>query len=266
VDIPFIRFAFPLLILYLAWYMLVASPWTDSGEDVVRDPNHLSQDAARELLARSRELVEEGKYEEALTPLHRLHMAYPENHIYLQGLAQAYDHLSKWEQATEMWEQYLEFSPTPIEGCPQIGLDYRQQGKAKDAFKAFERCHEIEENSDTLLFYANASEREGQFEKALELYEKAAALSPNYPDVQVGIARVESRLGRVAAARTRIDKVLSANPKDVEGLLVAGLVYAQSGQRNKALRYLRDAHELAPGYQDIELVMQRIRRESGASD
>lgn len=261
-DIPFIRFAFPLLILYGYWYAFMDNPWVDPPqEELSSDPNHLSQTAAREILGQGRKLLVEEKYEEALTPFLRLHKAFPENHIYQQNLAQSYEHLERYKEADEMWEQFLQNSPTPIEACPQIGLDYRAQGKTREAFHAFERCHTIEENADTLLFYANALEREGQFRKALELYQKAVLRAPDYSDVVVGLARAEARTGKAVAARPLIDKILENKPDDVEALLTAGLVYSELGERRTALRHLEHARKLAPGYSDVSFLIGRIRRE-----
>lgn len=263
-DIPFIRFAFPVLILYGFWYWLVANPWSNPEEDVVHDANYLSQEAAQDLLGKSRDLFAQGKYEEAVSPLHRLRQAYPENHIYIQALGQAYDHLKEYKEADEMWELYLQFSPTPIEGCPQVGLDYREQGKDAEALKAFERCHDIEENSDTLLFYANALERHGQVQKAVPLYEKAIIRAPDYPDVVIGLARVYAQTGRAAAARPLIDKMLPLQPNNSDALLAAGLVYSETGERAQALRYLRHAQEVAPEDNDIGVLIRRIARGGAA--
>jgi tetratricopeptide (TPR) repeat protein len=264
VDIPFIRLAFPLLILYGYWYAFVSNPWVDQPFDPAsNDPNYLSQQKAQTLVDESRALIAQNKFEEALIPLQRLHKGFPENHIYLQSLAETYDHLSRYKDANEMWEQYLLYSPTPIEGCPQVGLDYRRQGKEAEALKAFERCHAIEENSDTLLFYGNALERQGQFAKALELYQKAIESTPHYADVGVSLARVEARLGQAAAAKPRIDEILKTRPDDPEALIAAGVVYSALGQRSAALRFLEHARTLSPDYKDIAVLMRMVRRNGG---
>src|SRR4029077_21214130 len=106
------------------------------------------------------------------------------------------------------WEQYLQYSPTAIDGCPQVAFDYQKQNKPEEAFKAFERCWMIEADADTIFFYAHALETDGQFEKALKLYLDGIKRAPNYPDIQIGLARVQSRLGQAAAARPLIDTVL----------------------------------------------------------
>jgi tetratricopeptide (TPR) repeat protein len=265
VDIPFIRFAFPLLILYLFWNTFVINPWVDEPlTDMVAHPNYISPNAARELLEQSRALIAQARYEEALNPLLRLHKAYPEDHIYIQELAETYDRLSLYKEGAEMWEQYLQYSPTAVDGCPQVAFDYQKQSKPREAFQAFEKCWAIEANADNIFFYAHALELDGQFEKALGLYQKGIARAPDYPDIMIGLARVQARLGQGAAARLGIEKVLLKRPDDVDALLVAGMVYSQVGDTRTALRHLMHARKLAPQDRDVQQVLYRVSRQ-GAS-
>ena len=264
-DIPFIRFALPALILYLFWNTFIVDPWVGEPiEDLSKNPNYISPNAARELLEQSRTLIAQTQYEAALNPLLRLHKAYPEDHIYIQELAETYDRLSMYKEGGEMWEQYLQNSPTPIEGCPQVAFDYQKQGKSKEAFKAFERCWTIEANADMIFFYAHALEIDGQFEKALGLYQKGIARAPDYPDLAIGLARVQSHLGQSAAARPGIDAVLQKHPENVDALLAAGMVYSELGDTRTALLHLRHALQLSPQSTDVRQVLARVSSQGGS--
>jgi tetratricopeptide (TPR) repeat protein len=200
-------------------------------------------------------------YEAALVPLTRLHKAYPEDHIYSQQLAENYDRLSMYKEGAEMWEQYLQYSPTAIEGCPQIAFDYQKQNKRQEAFKAFERCYMIEANSDMIFFYAHALEIDGQLAKALKLYQDGIKRAPDYPDIEIGLARVQARLGENAAARPGIDALLQRRPDNVDALLAAGMVYSGLGDTRTALLHLRHAQKLAPQDNDVRQVLGRVSRQ-----
>jgi tetratricopeptide (TPR) repeat protein len=265
VDIPFVRFAFPLLILYLFWYNWVANPWVDAPIiDLNADPNHLTVEAAQELLSQSRKLTEAARYEEAIGPLTKLHKAYPEDHIYLGQLAENYERIEHFKEAADMWEKYMQYAPSPVDACPQIAFDYERQGLAAETFKAHEHCWQVEENSDTLFFYAHALELEGQFQKALGLYLKGLARSPNYPDIVIGTARCQARLGQGAAAKPRIDKMLQQRPDNIDALVAAGLVYEELGDYSTAMKHLKHAQTLAPQNSDVRQVLARVIR-SGRS-
>jgi tetratricopeptide (TPR) repeat protein len=265
VDIPFIRFAFPLLILYLFWNTFIVNPWVDEPlTEASKDQNYISPNAARELLEQSRVLIAQQHYEAALGPLTRLHKAFPEDHIYSQQLAENYDRLGLYKEGAEMWEQFLQYSPTPIEGCPQIAFDYEKQNKKAEAFKAFERCWMIEANADMTFYYAHVLEIEGQFTKALTLYQAGLKRAPDYPDIEIGLARVQARLGENAAAKPGIDAVLRTRPDDVDALLVAGMVYSGLGDTRTALAHLRHALKLSPQDNDVRQVLSRVSRQAAS--
>jgi len=254
-DIPFIRFAFPVFILYLFWSVLLANPWVEETQ-----ASNKKLEQMQELVARGKELIAAGRLEEALDPSLQLHKAYPENQIYIKQLADIYDSLGRFTEAAPMWEHYLEYSPTPIEGCPQIALAYRNLGQRAEEAKAFERCWHIEANSDTILFYAHSLEMQGQYGRALELYRDGFSRAPDYADMAVGLARIQMRVGQIAEARTGIAKVLEKAPDNVDGLLVAGMVFARTGERAAAIRYLEKARTLAPDYKELGEVLASVRR------
>jgi tetratricopeptide (TPR) repeat protein len=259
VDIPFIRFAFPTLILYLFWWGFVLNPYLDEAAEEKADGHSLSVAATQEMLAQSRLLIKASRLQDALIPLNRLHEAYPENQIYLQQLAETYDGLHRYPESAKMWEGYLQYSPTPLEGCPQIGQAYDKSGLPAESRNAFERCWKIDQDySDSILFYAHALELDGQFKKALELYQHGVKLNPGYTDLILGLSRMEVRNGMAAAARPRVDKVLLSYPNYTDALLTAGLVYSATGDKRGAIRLLEHAHELSPDYKDVTLILAHL--------
>src|SRR6266567_7223438 len=62
-----------------------------------------------------------GKWDRALRITLKLHAAWPENPIYLAQLGGIYDHLGRYREEAAVWEEFLDRSPRPIEGCPQAG-------------------------------------------------------------------------------------------------------------------------------------------------
>lgn len=256
-DIPSIRFLFPLLVLYVYWLALVRSPYMDSG-DAEEAAENLSVKQVQRLMAQTRSLIAEGKYAAAIAPLLNLHQANPDDDIFMYQLAEAYRKIGRQREEVAMWELYLRHSPTPAMACPQIGQAYRMLGQEGDAFKAFERCLEIEENSDNLTLMATALERRKQYGRAGQLYQKALERSPNYPDPAIGLARVELFSGKVRQARERVARVLEKLPEDADALLVAGLAAARSGDAAAARVYLLKGREIRPGDSDFGVALARL--------
>jgi len=193
-----------------------------------------------------------------------LHSAFPENHVYLQQLAEAYGHLRRHKEEAEMWERFLEVAPMPVEACPQIGQAYEKQGLQAAAIGAFERCLKLEpDNPDPQFFLAHALERAGNVEAAAALYEQGAVHAPRYWDLAVGLARMRLRQNRVEEARKAIGPVLAAAPDNVDALLVIGLICRREGDRANARRYLARGSALAAGDADFHTLLGKIAEEDG---
>jgi tetratricopeptide (TPR) repeat protein len=258
-DIPFIRFAFPLLILYLFWWGFVENPWVE--EESTGNPDALSIAQVQQLAKESNALVAAQKPEQALVPLLRLYRAYPESPIYIKQIAEIYETLNRYEDSAAMWEHFLQYSPRPTEGCPNIGLAYKNAGKPREVFKAFERCWELDkQNPDSIYFYAHELEMSGQLQAAYDLYKQGVELTSEYADIRIGLARVEIRLGHINEARARLRKVLENQPTNVDALLAAGLASAATGETPAAIQYLEKAQRLSPGYTEVGQVLARVRQ------
>ncbi|MBV6433260.1 MAG: Beta-barrel assembly-enhancing protease [Bryobacteraceae bacterium] len=260
-DIPSVRFLLPCLILYAFYWSLWLNPYVDEGADKDAE-HHLSNAKAQRLLSRARQLIAEQRLEDALGPTLELYKAYPENSIYIDQLARIYNKLERWNDEAAMWEQFLVYSPIPSDGCPQIGLAYRRMEREDLAYKAFERCLSLEENSDNLMFMAHALERKGQYKTADELYGKALKRSPGYPDVIIGKARCEIRLGKAAAAKERVLKLLETRADNADALLAAGMACMRTGDYKAARQYLLRGKQVRPRDKDFRLMLARAARQS----
>ncbi|MDP8980520.1 MAG: tetratricopeptide repeat protein [Acidobacteriota bacterium] len=263
-DIPFVKFALPVAVLYLFYWALIVNPWVDesAASSGTQTANGLSADAVRDLVDQSKKLLQEKKYEQALPLMLRVHKAYPESHIYIEHLATIYAALGRFGEEAQMWEKFLQYAPMPAEGCPQIGQAYEKQNKLVEAEKAFERCYIIEPNSDNILFYAHAVEMKGDYKKAAALYEQGVKRSPNYGDISVGLARVQMFTGQSAKAKERVLAVLKRSPDNVDALLVAGMACTRTGDFALARKYLEHGLKLSPSYRDLQQAMAHLRASS----
>jgi len=260
-DIPSVRFLLPCLILYAFYWSLWLNPFVDESADKDAE-NHLSIAKAQRLLARGQELMREQRFEDALRPTLELYKAYPENSSYIDQLARIYNKLERWSDEAAMWEQYLVYAPIPSDGCPQIGLAYRRLEREDLAYKAFERCLALEENSDNLMFMGHALERKGKYKEADGLYGKALKRSPGYPDVIIGKARCEIRLGKAAVAKERVLKLLETRADNADALLAAGMACIRTGDYKAAREYLLRGKRVRPRDKDFRVMLARAARQS----
>jgi tetratricopeptide (TPR) repeat protein len=257
---PLGRILPPLLIAGLFYWELVARPRA-GGEDIGGVPASasLKPEEARDLAETSHTLIQEGRDEEALEPSLKLHEAFPENHIYIEQLAEIYHRLGRYDEEAQFWEKYLDHAPHPLDGCPQIGQAYWKQGEEKEAISAFERCLALDQESTSSIFYlAHALEMSQEFEPADDMYKRGLSLSPHNVDLRVGLARVQFRQGQLSQAKETIAEVIARSPHNVDALLVLGLVSMREGDLRRARKYLEKGVKLSEGYSDFHIALGRL--------
>ncbi|HEY6348670.1 MAG TPA: tetratricopeptide repeat protein [Candidatus Angelobacter sp.] len=243
------------LLVALFYLGVVFEPWARSASL----PKRLTPEESAAMWNDCKSLFQQGKYQDALADALKLHETYPGNHIYIEMAADIYDHLGRYADEAEYWEQYFDRAPNPVTACPQIGQAYWKQGKEKEAISAFERCLARDpENSDSIFFLAHALELSGQTARAGELYQRGLKISPDYTDLQLGLARICLRQAKLPQAKDLALRALRKSPENVDALLVAGLVYSREDNLPKAKQYLKQGVKLSDGYLDFHFALARI--------
>ena len=243
------------LVVALFYLGMLFKPWVHTASP----PKPMTAEESSKLWEQCNALFRQGNYQEALPGVLKLHEQYPGNHIYIEMAAEIYDHIGRYDQEAEFWEQYFDRAPNPVTACPQIGQAYAKQGKEKEALAAFERCLARDpENSDSIFFLAHALELAGQTTQAEELYRQGIKIAPDYADLQLGLARIWLRQGRVAEATQVALKVLRKSPQNVDALLVAGLGFQREDNLPRARQYLEEGVKLSDGYLDFHFALARL--------
>jgi tetratricopeptide (TPR) repeat protein len=249
----YLAIGLPLALLF-CYLWVAAGPGLQEAESAPITPEESSK-----LWAKCNTLVRAGKYSEALPGALKLYELYPGNHIYIEMVAEVYDHLGQFDREAEFWEQYLDRAPNPVTGCPQIGQSYWKQGKRQQAVAAFERCLAYDpENSDSIFFLAHALELSGQVEHASELYARGVKIAPGYADLQLGLARFHLRKAQDDVARDIALRILRDNPRNTDALLVAGLAFTRESRLVEAREYLNQGVKLSDGYLDFHYALARL--------
>jgi tetratricopeptide (TPR) repeat protein len=104
--------------------MLVVNPPIEEDD---RHPG-LSPEDVRVLRWKGANLMEAEQYQEAEEIYIKLHKEFADNAVYSGELAKIRHAQKRYEEEAALWEEYVLHSPTPVEGCPQIGEAYRSAG------------------------------------------------------------------------------------------------------------------------------------------
>lgn len=86
-------------------------------------------------------------------------------------------------------------------------------------------------------------------EKAVEMYEKAIALRPNYPEAFLGLARVRSDQSNFDKALEAVKKARKLRPGYAEASAVEGRIYVSEGNDEKAVATFKRAIAEGKGFQ-----------------
>ena len=128
-----------------------------------------------------------------------------------------------------------------------------QIGDYTGAVEAFNRAVEIAPNfSRVYRNWAVVESTEGYYERANELMEKATSLSPEDPTLWFVWGNIEKRRGRLEKARRYFQKALSLSPKDGAVLGGLGEVEKRSGNFHKAYQYFQKALATPPELQSYK--------------
>ncbi len=86
-------------------------------------------------------------------------------------------------------------------------------------------------------------------DKAVEAYNKAVKLRPNYPDAFVALARVLTELGDLDEAGAAITSARKFRPGFAEASAVMGRIYKEGGEEEKAIASFKRAITEGKGFQ-----------------
>ena len=148
----------------------------------------------------------------------------------------------------------VELAPDLAEAHSSRGLALFMAGHAQDADAEFERAIKLDnELYAAHLFYGYSCRDQGKFEKAAELLERAAQLSPSdiwalgvLPDVYNALGRPEQN--RAAARRLiiRVEAALSRRPDSADELAMGAASLVDLGENQRAEEWANRALSLDP--------------------
>jgi Flp pilus assembly protein TadD len=173
---------------------------------------------------------------------------------------------------------YLAASNRPVEAratidqARQLGPDrpgsYEVEGllfeHAQDmagAEKAYSKAIELRSENFlpyVRLAYMQRAPGQDTAAKRRELFAKAVALNPDYPQAQQGLSSALVQLGEIEAALGPARRAVSLNPSDVFGRTTLAGVLGRAGKKDEALNEMRIAQSLARTDQEKQSVQQTL--------
>jgi tetratricopeptide (TPR) repeat protein len=149
----------------------------------------------------------------------------------------------------------------PFDGEVRTREDYQ------NAVVAYARSVELDpKNPMVRSEYGLALVAVGRSEEALEQWQQASKLAPDYPDPLFNIALLYSQEGREAEAITLFKKVLELDDKFMEANLSLGSVYFKQGRTQEALAQWEAALKTKPEWQKALYNIGLLKMHGGRFD
>jgi len=159
------------------------------------------------------------------------------------NLISLYGRLGQADQADRHYRKAVEMNPHLADSHYNFGVLLHGRQKYREAGEAFGKALEASPaypEAHNNLGYVR--EREGRFEEALAHYRAAIENKPNYRLAHFHLGRLLLHRGRTAEALEHLRQTLSPEDESTPGFMYGlGAAYARAGDRQNALRYLKEA-------------------------
>jgi len=91
-------------------------------------------------------------------------------------------------------------------------------------------------------------QKEGEYEKAIEQFEKALELQPNYAAALNNLGICYGNLDRLEEAERSFERAIEINPKDIFAMNNLAVICLRTHRLNEARQYAQEALEIEPQY------------------
>jgi tetratricopeptide (TPR) repeat protein len=181
--------------------------------------------------------------------------------------------LGQAQRALGELERALELNPQYVEALIHRGLVLNDLGRTEEAEEAFHRAAAnldrktaglpapvaaqlANRHADLAETYAGA----GALNRAIEEYERALELGPEFHDLRYRMARVLLEAGRPLEAREALEQVLRARPSFVDAQAALGLAHYLSGDAEGAREVWQACIATRPENARVEAYLSMLTR------
>ncbi|HET9408659.1 MAG TPA: tetratricopeptide repeat protein [Candidatus Sulfotelmatobacter sp.] len=143
----------------------------------------------------------------ALAAMNQLLARYPrDKHLYWFAALSMGANYSQWERAAELAEQALRVDPDFAGALNNLGYDYAFEGQFDKAFPVMQHYLQVlpgEPNPEDS--YAEILRMAGKFDEAVQHYQAALKIDPEFGESLLGLADTYALMGDGAQARTQYE-------------------------------------------------------------
>lgn len=237
------------------------------------DPSHLKHQIQQATL-----LFQTGRYAEAEVLLLEIVKRTPIYANVYNMLGFIYSQRDAPDKAVELFRQALSINPEYTEARLNLAITLADMGAYTEALQEYGVAKDRELAKDPSLpthvqarlanahaALAKTYQELSLYPQAIQEYEKALALAPNFPDLHCNLGRCCMEAGDPVRAQAALTRALEIHPAYADALVQLGVLHFQRRETSEAVSAWERALTADPGHVLAQIYL-RMAREGSAGD
>jgi tetratricopeptide (TPR) repeat protein/cellulose synthase/poly-beta-1,6-N-acetylglucosamine synthase-like glycosyltransferase/serine acetyltransferase len=168
-------------------------------------------------------------------------------------------------QSVKAFQAAIDLSPHNAQGCfLNMGYALKQQGKIDEAIQIYEKAVAMQPDyADAYCNLGNAYKEKGELERAVGCYEKALAVNPADEDSLYNLGNIFRELGKFDEAIESYRKAVKIKKDHLDARNNLCVVLKEKGSLGEAEKCCRKLIKMAPDYPDARWNLALIQLLSG---
>ena len=163
-----------------------------------------------------------------------------------------------------LWRTTLERNPSCWMALNNLGVELDRSGRSSEAIEQYETAIRLKPNyADAYTNMGQSLDKLGRSSEAMEQYETALRIQPTHAQAHNSYGVDLARAGRLQEAMKQLEMALQIKPDDAEVHNNLGDVLFLSGRYSEAINQYKMAVQLNPDYADAHFNLGVILQKTG---
>ena len=170
------------------------------------------------------------------------------------NIGSMYFKMGRLEEAIAYYQQAIALSPDLAGAHWNLGKVYHKHGNIEAAIACFQRTSELNPQLVGADFHFNLANRlfsQGKRDEAIESYEKALAIKPDWAEAYGNIGSARSQQGDLDAAIAYYQKAVALKPELEVLHFNLGNSYLQQNKYEEAITYYQNTLKIKPDWPEV---------------
>ena len=196
---------------------------------------------------------DQSEFKQAIEPLTKYLLIFPENADAIYLLARSYEVLGDVDKGLELYKRTIEFAPTHTEAMFHSARIYRNRNDSGIALQMLQKLIEVDPNNAGNHYLAAIIYLElDQFDDALLAFLATSRLAPDHVDAHYQAGLIYEQKDDIDNAVNRYERTITLDPQNVTAFFRLGAIYLKQGDQDSAIRVYVPALEIEPNHPQVQ--------------